>query len=131
MNQSSRKTLGLVGAAAATGAALAGAYYYYGSENAERHRRQLREWANKAERDIVSEAKKLKKHALTNQNISAIITEVARRYEKTKDLNPEDVREFISRMQGNWHSVKKAFVTDTAKRGKQKKPTSRKRKSTK
>ena len=129
MNQSSRKTLGLVGAAAATGAALAGAYYYYGSENAERHRKQLREWANKAERDIVGEAKKLKKHALTNQNISAIITEVARRYEKTKDLNPEDVREFIARMQGNWQTVKKAFTTE-AKRGKQRKVTSRKRKST-
>lgn len=122
------RTTSLLGAAAATGAALAGAYYFYGSDRAEKHRRELRDWANRAEKEIVSEARKLKKKALTDENIQAIITEVAKRYESTKNLDSDDVRDFVARMQSNWKAVKKSFTEQSgeAKRGKQRKPKARK-----
>lgn len=112
-----KTTKGMVGAAAgvaATGAALA-AYYLYGSEHAAKHRRDLKAWSNKAERDIVREAKKFKEKALTDANINTIITTVARQYEATKDLDASDVRDFVSTMKSRWQSAKKSA------RGKQKK----------
>lgn len=108
----------MVGAAAgvaATGAALAGAYYLYGSEHAAKHRKALKEWSNTAEREIVREAKKFKEKALTDSNINTIINTVAKQYEATKDLDASDVREFVSTMKSRWQSAKKVA------RGKQKK----------
>jgi len=115
----------MVGAAAgvaATGAALAGAYYLYGSENATKHRRDLKAWTNKAEREIVREAKKFKATTLTDANINAIISTVAKQYEATKNLDASDVRDFIATMKSRWQDVKK-----TAK-GQQKKVASKTRK---
>jgi uncharacterized protein YpuA (DUF1002 family) len=115
--------LGAAAGAAATGAALAGAYYYYGSENAAKHRQELKNWANKAEREIVREAKRLKSKALTDKNLHAIITGVAKQYEATKDLDAADVREFIAAMKERWSEARSAM------KGKQKRPATRKKKA--
>lgn len=115
--------LGAAAGAAATGAALAGAYYYYGSENAAKHRHDLKSWANKAEREIVREAKRFKSKALTDKNINSIISTVAKQYEATKDLDAADVREFVAAMKERWSEARKVA------KGKQRKPTSRKKKS--
>lgn len=118
----------MVGAAAgvaATGAALAGAYYLYGSENATKHRRDLKAWSNKAEREIVREAKKFKAKTLTDANINAIIGTVAKQYESTKNLDASDVRDFVATMKTRWQDAKKIA------KGKQKKivPKTRKKKA--
>ena len=107
MQKSTRKVLGVAAGAAATGAALAGAYYYYGAENAAKHRTQLKSWANKAERDIVREAKRFKTKTLTDKNINAIISAVAKQYEATKDLDAADVRDFVSTMKERWSEARK------------------------
>jgi hypothetical protein len=125
MKTSTKTTLG---AAAATGAALAGAYYLYGSENAASHRRKVKAWAKSAEREIVSNAKKLKNKALTDRNVRALITEAARRYEMTKDLDPKEVREFIASMQKRWNGARKMLVS-SAKKGTQRRPRSKKKKA--
>lgn len=122
MQKSTRKALGVAAGAAATGAALAGAYYFYGSEKATKHRAQLKTWAHKAERDIVREAKRFKTKALTDKNINAIISTVAKQYEATKDLDAADVREFVSTMKSRWGDARKAV------KGKQKKVVAKKKK---
>lgn len=123
MKKAAKQLAGIAAGAAATGAALAGAYYYYGSENAAKHRAQLREWVNKAEREIVREAKRLKSKALTDKNIHAIVSAVARQYQATHDLDATDVREFIAAMKERWQEARKVV------RGRQRTITSRKRKS--
>lgn len=119
------KMAGIAAGAAATGAALAGAYYLYGSENAEKHRRDLKAWANKAEREIVREARRLKQKTLTDKNLNAIISGVAKQYEVTKDLDADDVREFVATMKERWQAAKKTAV----KRGRQRKPAAKKKKA--
>ncbi len=118
-----------IGAAAATGAALATAYYLYGSEDAAAHRRKVKSWAKSAEKEIVSGAKKLKTKALTDKNVRALITEAARRYEMTKDLDPKEVREFVASMQKRWRGARKMLVS-SAKKGTQRRPSAKKRKTT-
>ncbi|MFZ2886635.1 MAG: hypothetical protein WA021_02320 [Minisyncoccia bacterium] len=116
-------TKATLGAAAATGAAMAAAYYLYGSENATEHRRKLKQWAHNAEREIIREAKKLKNKALTDQNVRALITEAAARYKLTKELDSKEVRDFIAGMQKRWTAVRKTLTSVGVKpaRGKQRK----------
>ncbi|HWO07373.1 MAG TPA: hypothetical protein VNM40_02205 [Candidatus Paceibacterota bacterium] len=122
MKTRTKATLGA--AAAATGAALAAAYYLYGSEDAAKHRRQLKKWARDAEREIVQAARKAKNKVLTDRNVRALITEAAHRYRMTKDLDPKDVRDFVARMQSRWYAVREALEEEgtkgkRAKRGRQ------------
>lgn len=102
MKQSTKKTAAALGAAGATMAAAAGAYYLYGSEKASVHRRKVGAWMRRAEREIVHEAKRLKSAAYTDQNIKRVISEVAKRYEAARDLDPKDVKQFISAVQKSW-----------------------------
>jgi hypothetical protein len=107
MKQATKKTAAALGAAGATMAAAAGAYYLYGSEKASAHRRKVGAWMRRAEREIVYEAKRLKDKAYTDQNIKRVIGEVAKRYEAAKDLDPKDVKQFISAVQKSWKDAGK------------------------
>lgn len=118
MKTSTKTTLG---AAGATLAAAAAAYYLYGSKHAEKNRAQLTSWAAKAEREIVREAKRFKDKALTDKNLNAIITGVARQYEATRDLDADDVREFVAMMKERWQEARGVM------KGKQRKVSTRKR----
>jgi uncharacterized protein YpuA (DUF1002 family) len=102
MKQTTKKTAAALGAAGATMAAAAGAYYLYGSEKASAHRRKVGAWMRRAEREIVHEAKRLKSAAYTDENIRRVIDEVAKRYEVAKALDPKDVKEFVSAVQKSW-----------------------------
>ncbi len=94
-----KATKATMGAAVATGAAAAAAYYLYGSENAKQHRKELAVWAKKAEQEIVREAKKIKDTALTDAAIAGVINQVARRYGAAKNIDERDVKEFMSSVQ--------------------------------
>jgi hypothetical protein len=107
MKESTKKTAAALGAAGATMAAAAGAYYLYGSEKASAHRRKVGAWMRRAEREIVHEAKRLKSAAYTDANIKRVINEVAKRYEVAKELDPKDVKEFVSAVQKSWQDAGK------------------------
>lgn len=99
-------TKATVGAAVATGAAAAAAYYLYGTENAKQHRKELATWAKKAEQEIVREAKKIKNTALTDAAIGGVIAEVARRYGAAKNIDEKDVKAFMSSVQKGFKDAK-------------------------
>lgn len=134
MKQSTKKTAAALGAAGATMAAAAGAYYLYGSEKASAHRRKVGAWMRRAEREIVHEAKRLKNAAYTDANIKRVIKEVAKRYEMAKELDPKDVKEFVSAVQKSWKNagsvVKNRFERAPQKRTAKKK-VAKKRTATK
>lgn len=114
MKKATKQTLG---AAAATGAALAGAYYLlYGSKDAAKNRKKVAAWAAKAEKEIVAQAKKVKAAAMSDKAVQSIIAEVARRYETTKNLDPKDVRAFTASMQKSWKDARKSFTATVKKK---------------
>jgi len=96
-------------------AATAGAYYLYGSEKASAHRRKVGAWMRRAEREIVYEAKRLKSAAYTDANIRRVIDGVARRYESARDLDPQDVRQFVFAVQKSWKDAGKVVKSRVAK----------------
>ncbi len=103
MKETTKKaTLGIAGA---TMAAAAGAYYLYGSKKAAAHRRAVNAWMRRAEREIVHEAKRLKNAAYTDATIKKVINHVAQRYEAARDLNPDDVKNFVSAVQKSWSNA--------------------------
>jgi hypothetical protein len=121
MKQSTKKTAAALGAAGATMAAAAGAYYLYGSEKASAHRRKVGAWMRRAEREIVHEAKRLKNAAYTDQNIRRVIDGVAKRYESARELDPKDVRAFVSAVQKSWKDASKVVKSRTSGRAAPKK----------
>jgi len=75
----SRAGLGLA-ALAAAGAAAAAGYYFYASENAPKHRKIAAKWAGDMKRDVVREAKKLKK--IDKAAVMKIVNQAQAAYEK-------------------------------------------------
>lgn len=101
-------TKSLLGAGAVTGAAAAAAYYFYGSKNAQKNRKQVSAWARSAEKEIVQRAKQIKNAALTDATIRGVISEVAKRYEATRNIDPKDIRDFVGTMQEGFREAKKS-----------------------
>jgi hypothetical protein len=127
MKESTKKTAAALGAAGATMAAAAGAYYLYGSEKASAHRRKVGAWMRRAEREIVHEAKRLKSAAYTDANIKRVINEVAKRYEVAKELDPKDVKEFVSAVQKSWQDAGKVVKSRVADKFAPKKTAAKKK----
>jgi uncharacterized protein HemX len=69
--------LGLA-ALAAAGAAAAAGYYFYASENAPKNRKIAAKWAGDLKRDVVKEAKKLKK--IDRAAIMKVVDDAAKTY---------------------------------------------------
>ncbi len=132
MKKTSKVALGAAGVAA-TGAALAAAYYLYGSEDAKEHRKKLAAWAKTAEKEILKKAKELKNAAMTDETIKGVIAEVARRYEMTKKIDPKDIREFVGSMQKSFREAKKyakgALKSTSSKKAAPKKAAAKKSKA--
>ena len=125
MKKAAKATIG----AALTMGAAAGAYYLYGSKNAAKHRKTVGLWADKAEREIVANAKKMKDAALTDANMKMVIAQVAKRYEAAKDIDPSDVRAFIATAQKSWKEATAALKKQSG--GMKKKAGSAVKKATK
>ncbi len=78
----------------------------------------------RAEREIVYEAKRLKSAAYTDANIRRVINGVAKRYESARDLDPQDVKQFVAAVRKSWAdagNVVKNRVTKVAPKRKSKK----------
>ncbi len=95
-------------------AAAAGAYYLYYSKSAKKNRAAMKSWMGKAEKEIVTEAKKLKDAALNEDNYRRIVSAVSSKYQKLRKLESGEVEEFISTLGSAWTRIKKD-ITGNAK----------------
>lgn len=123
MKASTKRMIAGGGAAAATMAAAAATYYLYGSKQAPQNRKKVAAWAQKAEREIVREAKNLKKAAYTDANINRIIGAVAARYKQAENLEAADVKKFVTAVSQQW----KKSGASALKKAKQKRPATKKK----
>lgn len=113
MDSRQQKNLAFLGAAA-TMAGAAAAYLYMGKGAPER-RKKVATWYRSAEREIVSEASKLKNAAFNEENYQRIIDVVARRYEQARNISPEEISRFVSLMREGWERAGRALSrTDEA-----------------
>jgi len=108
------------GVLAAVAAAGAAGYYFYGSKDAKKHRSATAKWATGLKKDVIREAKKLKK--LDEAAMAAIVDNAANAYKGMQDVTPADLKAAVSELKGNWAQVRKELSrTGVAKKSAAKK----------
>jgi len=106
-----------VGAGVLAAAAAAGAgYYFYGSKQAKKHRHAASAWAKGMKRDVVKQAKKLKK--IDQAAMAAIIDEAASAYVGARGVGAEDLRLAASELKNNWQLIRRELGGATKRVGK-------------
>src|SRR3989338_8405394 len=93
-----------LGMVAGLAAAAAGAYYLYYSKNAKKNRAKVAGWMEHAEKEIVAEARKLKK--ISETSYKTIVRTVAEKYKKLKKLEEAEVEDFVGALQSAWTQIK-------------------------
>ena len=90
---------------AALAAAGVGAYLLTGSKNAAKNRKQAKAWAQKAQKEVITQVGKLK--TVNEETYGKVVKEVSARYKKLKKLDPKDVKEFAEELHGYWKMFSK------------------------
>jgi predicted RNA methylase len=95
-----------IGAGVLAAAAAAGAgYYFYGADNAKKHRKSASTWAKGMKNDVVREAKKLKK--VDQKAMAAIIDKAAGAYQGVRSVDAADLRAAAQELKKNWREVQR------------------------
>ncbi len=103
--RSGAKTAMEVGAGVLAAAAVAGAgYYFYGDKNAKKHRKAANKWVKDMKKDVVREAKKLKR--MDQKAMARIVDKAAAMYEGVRSVDRKDLRAAAGELKRNWEMVK-------------------------
>ncbi|MEA2701359.1 MAG: hypothetical protein QOE22_68 [Candidatus Parcubacteria bacterium] len=99
------KTAMEVGAGVLAAAAVAGAgYWFYGDKNAKKHRKAANVWVKNMKKDVVKNAKKLKR--LDQKAMARIVDEASALYEGARSVDRKDLRQAANELKRNWEVVK-------------------------
>ncbi len=102
--KTSKAGLGLA-ALAAAGAAAAAGYYFYASENAPKHRKIAAKWAGDMKKDVVKEAKKLKK--IDKAAVMKIVNQAQAAYAKNgPKIDKAALLKAASELKKHWDEIR-------------------------
>lgn len=87
----------------AAAVAAAGAYFLYGSENAEANRKRVKSWALKAKGEVL-EALEGAEH-MTEEQFKTIVANVIDTYNKAHSLSKREMSDFKKEMHDNWEEL--------------------------
>jgi hypothetical protein len=90
---------------AAATAGIAGAYYFYGSDKGPKRRKKLKSWMVSMEAEVVNKLNEVKE--INREAYDAVVLAVAKKYKQLKDVDPQEVIDFASRMRSHWKDIKK------------------------
>lgn len=101
-----------IGAGVLAAAAAAGAgYYFYGAKGAKKHRHAASVWAKGMKRDVIRQAKKVKK--IDQAAMAAIVDEVARGYSTARGASAADVHLAATELKRNWDAIRRELGAST------------------
>jgi len=110
--QSNGKVAAEVGAGVLAVAAAAGAgYYFYGSDNAKKHRAAATKWAKGMKADVLKETKKLKR--VDQKQIAQIVDRAAAAYASARTANTAEVKAAAAELKKNWQRVREEIAART------------------
>jgi len=112
------------GVAAAIVAAAAAGNYFYGSKDAEKHRRIAAEWANNFMEDVMEKLKTLKN--ADQAAVMEMIDKAANFYHEARKAKREDILAADAELKQNWKELKKELL-DLDKKFSPKKPSTKKK----
>jgi hypothetical protein len=116
-----------VGAAATAVIAAAGAYWFYGSKDAAKHRKTARSWMLKARAEVMEavEATIEKAGEIDKTTYMNIVAGVMKRYEKAAGATAAEVAQMSRDMKEAWSQMQKARKNSAPKKA-AKKPAAKK-----
>jgi hypothetical protein len=120
-NSSGKKVLGL----GALAAAAAATYYFYGSKNAAKNRKNVSDFAQKAKKEVVTKVAKLKE--VTKANYEMAVAEVLENYKKVKNINPKELIALSQELKSHWQKITQHLPKTTKTVVKKKTPAKTKR----
>ncbi len=114
MKNSTKKAIG-VGAAltAAAAATAAGAYWLYGSQNADKHRKMAKSWMLKARAEVMEAVEKLQD--IDKKAYLDVVETVLQKYRGVSGVTTAEIAHMLRDFKGSWEHMQKAG--DSAKKG--------------
>lgn len=106
---------------AALAAAAAGAYYFYGSKNAAKHRKQMKSWTVKAKAEVMEKMEQM--NNLSQGAYEKAVAEVTNKYKHFKNVPPKELQNLSKELKSHWKSI----AAHLSKSPVVKKPTAKKR----
>lgn len=104
MTGGSKAGLGIA-ALAAAGAAAAAGYYFYASENAPKNRKIAAKWAADMKKDVVREAKKLKK--IDKAAVMKLVNQAQAAYTKNgPKIDKEALMKAAAELKKHWDDIR-------------------------
>ncbi len=104
----SKKKVALgVGLGLAAAAAAGAGYFFFGSKDGAKHRKQAAKWAQTLHADALKKAKRLQK--LDEKAWKTIVDESMRAYEKVKSVDKADLASAARELKSNWKHVSAEF----------------------
>lgn len=92
-----------IGIGAAALAAAAGAYYFYGSKHAAKHRKGMKSWMVKARSEAMEQMENLKD--LTKENYQVVVNEIVAKYKKAKNISPAELAVLAQDLREAWGKI--------------------------
>jgi len=89
----------------AAAAALAGAYFLYGSKNAAKNRKVVKSWALKAKADVLEVMEKAE--SMTKEEFEKVVATVGTGYVAAKQMTQGDFSAFQKEMMTHWKDLTK------------------------
>ncbi len=91
----------------AAAAALAGAYFLYGSKNAAKNRKAVKSWALKAKADVLEVIEKAE--TMTKEEFEKVVATVGAGYVAAKQMTDVDLVAFQKEMMTHWKDLTKTL----------------------
>ena len=121
-NQKIAAGVGLTAAAVAA----AGAYFLYGSKDADKNRKSVKSWALKAKAEVLEKMEDAKK--MSKDEYEDLVNSVASAYTGAKGATKSDIKSFSSEMKEYWSAIESkakpaakaaalALATEMARKG--------------
>jgi hypothetical protein len=87
----------------AAAVAAAGAYFLYGSKNAEKNRAAVKSWALKAKAEVLEKLEDAKK--MTRAEYEQVVAAAVAAYSGAKSVTKKDVAAFTAEMMEHWEAL--------------------------
>lgn len=87
----------------AAAVAAAGAYFLYGSKNAEKNRDAIKSWSLKAKADVLEKLEDAKK--MTRDEYQEVVHAAAAAYAGAKKASKKDLKAFTEEMMEHWEAL--------------------------
>lgn len=86
-------------------AAMAGAYFLYGSKDAERNRKKVKSWMLKAKAEVLEGIERAQD--MTKEEYEELVNTIGAAYADLQDASKKDIREFKDEMKSHWENIAK------------------------